>query len=325
MRYASSQLSTRRLAFKSLRENKFCQTAYFTSSPDDIVTITELSKGVKHVQLNRPEKLNSLDMRMFESIAKVASQLRDDASVRAVILSGAGKAFCTGLDVKSIISPLKGNPKANLDRLLARRPSGYESDLPIGGKDTTLNTSSMPLNLGNLVQEVCLSWREINAPVIAVLHGMCFGGGMQIALGADLRFAESNCKLSMMEAKWGLIPDMSASITLRELVRIDIAKELTMTGRVITGEEGAKLGLVTRCNEDPMAEAVKVANEIVSRSPDAVAQSKRLFQQNWVADQTDCLELETKLQKKLLGSWNQVAVSAKNFSVHVPYIKRKDD
>lgn len=128
-----------------------------------------------------------------------------------------------------------------------------------------------------------------------------------------------------MEAKWGLIPDMGASITLRELVRIDIAKELTMTGRVITAEEGAKLGLVTRCSEDPMAEALKVANEIVSRSPDAVAQSKRLFQKNWVSNQTDCLGLESTLQKKLIGSWNQVAVSAENFSLNIPFIKRKDN
>jgi len=111
---------------------------------------------------------------------------------------------------------------------------------------------------------------------------------------------------------------------LRELVRIDIAKELTMTGRVITAEEGAMLGLITRCNEDPMAEAIKVANEIVARSPDAVAQSKRLFQQSWVADQKDCLELESKIQSSLIGSWNQAAASGKNFSLNIPYAKRKD-
>lgn len=181
------------------------------------------------------------------------------------------------------------------------------------------------LNLGNLAQDAAFLWREIPAPVICVLHGMCFGGGMQIALGADLRFSEPNCKLSMMEAKWGLIPDMSGSITLRELVRIDIAKELIMTGRVITGEEGARLGLVTRCSEDPMEEAVKVANEIVSRSPDAVAESKRLLQRNWVANQADCLELESEIQTKLIGSWNQVAASMKNFSFNVPYTKRKND
>mmetsp|Transcript_3283 Transcript_3283/g.3660 ORF Transcript_3283/g.3660 Transcript_3283/m.3660 type:complete len:354 (-) Transcript_3283:502-1563(-) len=330
MRYASSPslLLSNRLALKSSSEKQFCQTMHFTSSPDNIVTITEVSKGIKHVQLNRPEKLNSLDMRMFESIASAASELRDDTSVRAVILSGAGKAFCTGLDVKSIVSPLKGNPKSNIDRLL-KRPSGYghpppDNDSITSDVNTSSKASSIPPSLGNLAQDVAYLWRDIPAPVIAVLHGMCFGGGMQIALGADLRFAEPNCKLSIMEAKWGLIPDMSASITLRELVRIDIAKELTMTGRVITAEEGARLGLITRCTEDPMAEAVKVAKEIVSRSPDAVAESKRLFQQSWVATQKDCLELESKIQSGLIGSWNQAAASGKNFSLNIPYAKRKD-
>jgi len=148
--------------------------------------------------------------------------------------------------------------------------------------------------------------------------------GMQIALGADLRFASPDCKLSMMEAKWGLVPDMSASITLRELVRIDVAKELSMTGKVITAKEGAKIGLVTRCDNDPMEEAIKVAKEIVSRSPDAVAESKWMFQRTWVADEAKCLEVETEIQRKLIGSWNQLAASVRNFGVGIPYVKRKE-
>jgi len=296
-----------------------------------MVTVKELSKGIKHVQLNRPEKLNSLNMKMFESICQVARRLRDDDSVRVVILSGVGKAFCTGLDVKSIISPLKdddGNPKRKLDRLLTR-PSGYQHVAPnsngtVNNNDETFDSASIPPRFGNLAQDVAYLWRDVPVPIIAVLHGMCFGAGMQIALGADLRFAKSDCKLSLMEAKWGLIPDMSASITMRELVRIDIAKELTMTGRIITAEEGATLGLVTRCSKDPMTEAIEVAKEIVSRSPDAVAESKRLYQQTWVANESECLEVETELQKKLIGSWNQIATSARNFGVNVPYVKRKD-
>lgn len=267
-------------------------------------------------------------MSMFESIANITDQLRNDKSVRVVILSGAGKAFCTGLDISSMLSPLEGNPQTNLDQLLTRPMEYAHTSSTNGGmstttKDTTLKSSTVPKNIGNLAQNVAYLWREIPAPVIAVLHGMCYGGGLQIALGADLRLSEPNCKLSMMEAKWGLIPDMCMSITLRELVRIDIAKELAMTGRVITSEEGAKLGLITRCHEDPMGEAVKVANEIVSRSPDAVALAKRLFQETWVTNEADCLELETKLQKKLIGSWNQLASSAKNLSLNVPYVKRK--
>lgn len=135
-----------------------------------------------------------------------------------------------------------------MNRLL-ERPSGYGDDD----------------SYGNLAQDTAYLWRELPVPVIAALHGMCFGGGMQIALGADFRFATPDCKLSIMETKWGIIPDMSASITLRELVPIDVAKELTMTARVISGVEAAQLGLVTRCAEDPIEEANKLAKEIVNR------------------------------------------------------------
>jgi len=128
----------------------------------------------------------------------------------------------------------------------------------------------------------------------------------------------------VMEAKWGLIPDMSASITLRELVRIDVAKELTFTGKIIDGEEAERLGLVTRCYDDPMKEALKVAETMASRSPDAIAAAKALFQKSWVASEKECLELETDIQKRLLPSWNQLAASAKNFGVKMPYKERKD-
>ena len=215
----------------------------------NVVETTVDSIGIAKVYLSRPEKLNALDLNMFEAIAAEAAKLKKDRSLRAVILSGRGRAFCTGLDVKSI---LKSNPKKSMDRLL-ERPSGYS------------NESS-----GNLAQDVGYLWRDLPVPVIAVLHGMCFGGGMQIALGADFRYATPDCKLSIMEAKWGLIPDMSASVTVRELVRMDVAKELTMTGRVVDGMEAASLGLVTRCVLDPMAEADKVAKEIAQRYRDEV-------------------------------------------------------
>lgn len=221
--------------------------AYFSTSPTETkrVETTVDHKGIARVVLSRPDKLNALDLPMFEAIAEEASSLKKDKSLRAVILSGAGRAFCTGLDVKTM---LKNHPKKTMNRLL-ERPSGYST--------TSANA--------NLAQDVGYLWRSLPVPVIASLHGMCFGGGMQIALGADFRFATPDCKLSIMEAKWGLIPDMSASVTLRELVRIDVAKELTMTGRVLSGEEAASLGLVTRCVDDPMAEAETLANEIMQR------------------------------------------------------------
>lgn len=219
---------------------------YFSTDATDTsrVETTIDSNGIAHVSLSRPDKLNALDLNMFEAIAQEASKLKSDRSLRAVILSGKGRAFCTGLDVKNIV---KSNPKKTINRLL-ERPSGYS------------NESS-----GNLAQDVGYLWRDLPVPVICVLQGMCYGGGMQIALGADFRFATPDCKLSIMEAKWGLIPDMSASVTLRELVPIDVAKELTMTGRVLSGKEAASLGLVTRCVDDPMAEAEKLAKEIIQR------------------------------------------------------------
>ncbi|KAL3759896.1 hypothetical protein ACHAWU_007640 [Discostella pseudostelligera] len=274
----------------------------------DRVKIIPLEQGIIHVLLSRPDKLNSLDIPMFEAIANAAHHLKHDTklrkNLRAVIISGEGRAFCTGLDAKSVV--LSGSPSSSLKKLL-ERPSAY------GGEN----------GLGNLAQDVCYLWRGLPVPVIACLHGMCFGGGLQIALGADMRFSTPDCRLSIMESRWGLIPDMGASVTLRELLRIDVAKELTMTGRIISGAEAEKIGLVTRCVEDPMKEALKVALEIVERSPDSVAATKELFQSSWVADEETCLEKETDLQLKLIATWNQIAAAGRQFGVKLPYFLRK--
>ena len=178
----------------------------------------------------------------------------------------------------------------------------------------------------NLAQDMGYLWRQIPVPVICAVHGVCYGGGLQIALGADFRIAGSECKFSIMESKWGLIPDMSGSITLRELVRIDVAKELTMTGRVFLADEALRLGIVTRITqENPVEVALKLAQELSQRSPDALAASKRLFQESWVAPEEECLALETDLQRKLLPSWNQLVQSANNFSsMKLPFKKRDE-
>ncbi|KAL3926911.1 MAG: hypothetical protein SGBAC_013289 [Bacillariaceae sp.] len=240
---------------------------------------------------------------MFEAVAETASKLREDRSLRAVLVSGKGRAFCTGLDVKSVAK----NPRQMIRRLL-ERPSGYG----VEGNE-----------IGNLAQDVSYLWRELPVPVIAVLHGMCFGAGLQIALGADMRYATPDCQLSIMEGKWGLIPDMGASITLPELVRKDIAKELTMTGRVVTGDEAASLGLVTSVHEDPMEYAEQMARNLIQRSPDAVASAKKLYDSTWNASEEESLKLETELQEKLMISFNQIAASGRAFGVDVPYWKRK--
>ena len=273
-----------------------------------VETTVDTATGIAHVRLNRPDKLNALDLSMFQAISEAAKSIQTDRSIRAVILSGKGRAFCTGLDVKSSIPSLKDlvtsrNEKSMPEQLLERPPD----------------------ELANLAQDVGYRWRQLDVPVIAALHGMCYGGGMQIALGADFRFATPDCKLSIMEAKWGLIPDMSATVTLRELVRMDVAKELTMSGKTLSGTEAAAVGLITRAVDDPMQEAQDFAKVLVERSPDSLSLSKKLYQSTWVAVPEDYrLTVETELQKHLLGSWNQLAAAGRSMGWKIPYFKRKE-
>ena len=279
-----------------LKCGRFLSTS--AASPRVTVDMVGADKNIAAVTLNRPEKLNALDMNMFRAVRDVAEDLADDKKIRAVILSGSGKGFCAGLDVKSVAS----SPVSSVGELL-RKPGASEHSC--------------------LAQDVGYSWRKLRVPVIAALHGVCFGGGLQIALGADIRIASPACKLSVMEAKWGLIPDMSLTVTLRDLVRIDVAKELTMTGRVFEGDEALRMGVVTKLADDPYEEALKLAEQIVGRSPDSVACAKELLQRTWHASEQECLEVETELQKQLLASWNQLAASARAFGASfVPYKAR---
>uniref|UniRef100_A0A7S0IHB8 Enoyl-CoA hydratase n=1 Tax=Calcidiscus leptoporus TaxID=127549 RepID=A0A7S0IHB8_9EUKA len=262
--------------------------AFSASVHGSRVSMTKDAKGVVTLMLRRPEKMNALDMPMFVAIADAARELIPQRDVRAVIVHGEGRAFCAGLDVKSVMSP--ATAAANMRKLL-ERPHGEVS---------------------NLAQDVGYLWRRIAAPVIAVTHGVCLGGGFQIALGADMRISAPRCKFSVMEAKWGLIPDMSATLSLPELVPKDVAMELTMTGRVFQAEEALRLGLVTTIAEDPLAEARRLADDITARSPDSTAAAKRLLHAAYAsADDGRRLHLETELQRKLLGGWNQLACAAK--------------
>ena len=259
--------------------------------------LLDIQDGIATVTLNRPDKYNGLDMPMFEGITRVARQLKKDRSVRAIILKGEGEAFCSGLDVKTVSS----NP-LNFLKLLAKP----------GRK------------ISNLAQDVGYLWRQVPAPVIAVTHGYCFGGGFQIALGADFRFTTANCEFSIMESKWGLIPDMSLAVTLKELIAIDLAKELTMTARRFNGEEAKAMGLVSRVCDDPLAEAQAFAQELAARSPDAVAASKLLFNRTWSEGDKTALDWETKLQKKILARTNQrIAIARNSGQPDKPYVDRR--
>lgn len=241
------------------------------------VTLTFVD-DIAFVSLNRPDKLNALDMAMFEGIVKACKTIRKNKQTRAVILSGEGAAFCSGLDVKSMFK----NPVAALKLLI--KPGTKAS---------------------NLAKDVSYLWRELPIPVIAVTHGKCWGGGFQIALGADFRYSTPDCEFSIMESKWGLIPDMAGSIALRELTSIDIAKELAMTARIFSGEEAKSYNLVTHVCADPMTSAIAFAESLKERSPDAINSTKRLFNQSWLGSVRSALLLETKLQKKLIGRFNQ--------------------
>jgi enoyl-CoA hydratase/carnithine racemase len=289
-----------------------------------VTTTVDPSTGICHVVLSRPSKLNAVDMAMFEAIAGAARDLRTDRSIRAVILSGKGRAFCTGLDVSAVLRD-GTNPLRKIERLL-ERPSGYGTSSNGSGGDTAGEGGTSSPVVGNLAQDVSILWREVPVPVIAVLHGMCYGAGLQIALGADFRYSTPDCKLSVMEAKWGLIPDMGASLLLRELVRIDVAKDLTMTGKIVTGREAATLGLVTRVCDDPLREATEFATSLLDRSPDAIAAAKELYHTTWTSSTgQEALEAETKLQRRLLMSWNQLAASGRSaLGWGVPYLNRKD-
>ena len=239
------------------------------------------ANGVATVTMVRADKHNALDQAMFEGLMQAADQLAANSAVRAVVLHGEGKSFCSGLDIASFMTGQGGT-----DVLLVR-----DDD-----------------RLANFAQRVAYDWSLVPAPVIAAIHGNCFGGGLQIALGADIRIAAPDAKLCIMEVKWGLVPDMGITQTLPRLVPIDVAKELTFSGRIVSGSEGSALGLVTRTAEDPLAAALALADEIAQKSPDAVRAAKRLYDETWTSnDSAAALVLETDLQVGLIGKANQIA------------------
>jgi enoyl-CoA hydratase/carnithine racemase len=243
----------------------------------ELVTI-DIDNGVADVRLNRPDKYNCLNKEMFRTIESAGKSICDNKSIRAVVLSGNGKGFCAGLDLEMF------QPESGLDESMQIK----SGDIP------------------NLFQNVAFVWKKMPVPVIAAIHGVAYGGGFQIAMGADIRVAAPDAKLSVMEIKWGLIPDMSASQTLRDLVRLDIAKELTFTGRIVDATEAKEIGLVTRVSENPIEDALAMAREIAKKNPDAISAGKKLLESAWHGNTMEGLELEQDLQVELIGTPNQI-------------------
>ncbi len=241
------------------------------------------SDGVADVRLSRPEKMNALDPAMFEGIAAAGKRLEETAGLRVVVLSGEGRAFCAGLDMASF---------AGLG----------------GATDLAVRTHGA----ANLFQHVCWLWRQLPVPVIAAVHGVAFGGGFQIMLGADVRIASPDTRLSIMEIKWGLVPDMAGVALTRTLMRDDVLRELTYTGRQFTAEEGVANGCITRLAPEPHAAAMTLAREIAAKSPDAIRGAKRLYNLAAESEAESILRAESKEQAALAGRPNQMEAALAN-------------
>jgi len=257
---------------------------------------------VAHVRLNRVEKMNALDIAMFEAIISAGEQLKADKNVRAVVLSGEGRAFCAGLDMGNFANMAKG------DSGTAAEVSG----------DAEGRLEKRTHGIANRAQYVSWVWREIQVPVIAALHGVALGGGCQISVGADMRYAAPGTKLCIMELRWGLVPDMGATPFLQKLVGDDVARELTYTNRVILAEEAQELGLVTRVCKNPVKEALKIAAEIANRNPAAIRAAKRLLNNAPFERPAETLMAESVEQDAIIGSPNQVEAVMANLEKREP-------
>ncbi len=263
--------------------------------------LIEIDAGVADVRLNRPEKLNALDQAMFQAIVDAGESLKRDRSVRVVVLSAEGRGFCAGLDFQSFQSMADGD-----------RPAPRRADRTLGAVGETDG------RITHLGQQAAWVWQELEVPVIAALHGPVLGGGLQIALGADIRFVTADAKLSVLEARWGLIPDMTGTAMLPKLVGLDVAKELTFTGRMVSGEEAVRLGIATRVAEDPRAEAMALAAELVTKSPDALREGKRLLNLSGTRPIAEQFADERSTMASLIGSPNQVEATLAFFEKRPP-------
>jgi enoyl-CoA hydratase/carnithine racemase len=252
-------------------------------SNDQRVRVTLTEQGIAEVVLTRADKMNAIDAAMFQAINAAIDQLQNDPRVRVVVVHGEGRAFCAGLDMSRFQQMGAGQTSGTLGSDLLDRTHG----------------------LANAPQQVGWGWRTLPVPVIAAVHGVAFGGGLQIALGADIRCVHPEAKLSVMEVKWGLVPDMSGCVFMTELVRADVLRELVFTGRVFSGTEAQALGLATRLSDDPWANARALAAHIAAQSPDAIRAAKRLLNGASPVRAADVLLAEAREQKALIGSPNQ--------------------
>jgi enoyl-CoA hydratase/carnithine racemase len=252
-----------------------------TQTIQDRVTI-DVAGGVADVRLARPDKMNAVDGAMFAALVEAGDAVRADTSIRAVVLSGEGRGFCAGLDLSSFQAMSDGPRESGSGRLLDNEH-----------------------RITSRAQQAVYTWTELPVTVIAAIHGPALGAGFQLALGADIRFIHPDATMSVLEIRWGLIPDMTGSQMLHRLVGLDVAKELVWTGRMVPGAECVELGLATHLSDDPRAGALALAAEIASKSPDAIRAGKRLVSMAGQVTLAEGFAAEASTMASLIGSPNQ--------------------
>lgn len=265
---------------------------------DDRISIT-IEGGVADVRMIRTDKMNALDNDMFEALIAAGERLKSEAGVRAVVLSGEGRAFCAGLDMGNFGKMAAGSSES-------------------GEAASRSSLAARTHGIANRAQYAVWVWREIPVPVIAAVHGVAFGGGFQLMLGADMRYIAPDARLAVLEIKWGLIPDMAGTQLMKHLVREDLVRELTYTGRVFSGEEAFVMGFATRVCADPRAEALATAHDIAGKNPHAIRAGKRLLNAAVDVGPADGLQQETDEQVALIGSPNQVEAIMANMQKRPP-------
>ncbi|MEQ9695687.1 crotonase/enoyl-CoA hydratase family protein [Shimia sp. SDUM112013] len=257
----------------------------------------EVENHIARVTLTRGDKMNALDTKMIDAIIEAGESLLDRSDVRAVVLAGEGDAFCAGLDIMSFATLAGGDPK----KILMPRSHGDS----------------------NKFQQVCMVWQKIPVPVIAALKGVCIGGGLQIALGADIRIAAPDTRLSVLEMKWGLVPDMGGMVILPRLLRSDVLRKLTYTNEMIEAPQAEAWGLVTELADDPEAAALALAEQIAGKSPSGIRAAKALidYAETHMDDVEAVLLEESRAQADLIGKPHQMEVIAANMQKRAPVFK----
>ncbi len=248
---------------------------------------TTITDGVADVRLVRSDKMNALDDAMFMALLETGEKLKADSAVRVVVISGEGRAFCAGLDM------------SNFGRMASSESA------PAKESSVTGRLTARTHGIANRAQYAALVWRDIPVPVIAAVHGVAFGGGFQVALGADMRFVAPGTRFSVMEIKWGLVPDMAGMFLMKGLAREDIIRDLTYTGRIFEADDALAYGFATRLCNDPYAEALTVAHEIADKSPSAIRAAKRILNDAPDNDAAAILLAESVEQDKLIGGAHQ--------------------